>query len=85
MSFHMILAVFLLITSFFLFKINYFYCVVSLPLCISCLFSMLLNEDTVDIEKPDGISSLTFDVDEVSGLFLHPSIFSIMHSQDLHK
>ena len=29
----------------------------SLPLCSSCLFSMLLNEDIVDIEKPDGIYS----------------------------
>ena len=36
----------------------------SLPLYISCLFSMLLKEDIVDIEKPDGICSLTFDADE---------------------
>ena len=47
----------------------------------SCLFSMLLNEDIADIEKPDGICLLTFVVDEVSGLFLHPSIFSIIHSR----
>ena len=45
----------------------------------SCLFSMLLNENIVNIDKPDGICSLTFVVDEFSGLFLHPSI------QDLHK
>ena len=38
------------------------------------LFSMLVNEDIVDIEKPDGICSPTFAVDEFSGLFLHPSI-----------
>ena len=49
----------------------------SLPLYTSCLFPMLLHEDCVGIEKPDGISSLTFVVDEFSGLFLHPSIFSI--------
>ena len=40
---------------------------------------MLLNEDIVDIEKPDGICLLTFVVDEFSGLFLYPSIFSITH------
>ena len=53
----------------------------SIPLYTSCLFSMLLNEDIVDIEKPDGICSLTFVVDEFSGLFLHQSIFSIIHSR----
>ena len=42
---------------------------------------MLLNENIVDIEKPDGIYLLTFFVDEFSGLFLHPSIFSIKHSR----
>ena len=40
---------------------------------------MLLNEDIADVEKPDGICSLNFAVDEFSGLFLHPSIFSIIH------
>ena len=40
---------------------------------------MILNEDIV--EKPDGICSLTFVVDEFSGLLLHLSIFSIMHSR----
>ena len=40
---------------------------------------MLLNDDIVDIEKPDGICSLNFVVDELSGLFLHASIFSIKH------
>ena len=42
---------------------------------------MLLKDDTKDIEKPDGICLLTFVVDEFSGLFLHPSIFSIIHSR----
>ena len=42
---------------------------------------MLLNEDTVDIEKLNGICLLTFVVDEFSGLFLHPSIFAIIHSR----
>ena len=40
---------------------------------------MLLNDYIVDIEKPDGIFSPTFVVDEFLGLFLHPSIFSIKH------
>ena len=47
----------------------------SLPLHISCLSFILLYEDIVDIEKLDGICSLTFAVDEFSGLFLHPWIF----------
>ena len=42
---------------------------------------MLLNNDIVNIEKPDGIYSLTFVVDEFSGLFLLPSIFYIKHSR----
>ena len=49
----------------------------SLPLFRSCLFSMLLDEDIVDIEKPDGI----YLVNEFSGLFLHPSIFSVVLSR----
>ena len=52
-----------------------------LPPCTSCLFFMLLNKDIVDIKKPDGICSLTFVVDEFSGLFLHQSIFSIILSR----
>ena len=35
----------------------------SLALYTSCLFSMLLNDDIIDIEKPDGMCSLTFAVD----------------------
>ena len=42
---------------------------------------MLVNDSIVGIEKPDGICSLTFVVDEFSELFLHPSIFSIIHSR----
>ena len=53
----------------------------SLSLYTSCLFSIFLNEDIVDTEKPDGVSSLTFAVDEYSGLLLHPSIFSTIHSR----
>ena len=45
------------------------------------LFSMFLNSDIVDIEKLDGVFSFTFVVNELSGLFLHPSIFSIKHSR----
>ena len=42
---------------------------------------MSLNDNIVDIEKPDGICLPTFVVNELSGLFLHPSIFSIKHSR----
>ena len=79
----MMLAAPLLLVLFFYFEINYFHCVFmqSLPLYTSYLFSMRLNEDIVDIEKLDGICVLTFVVDEFSGLFLHPSIFSIKHGR----
>ena len=40
---------------------------------------MLRNDGIVDIEKYDEICLLTFVVDRYSGLFLHPSIFSIIH------
>ena len=52
-----------------------------LQLYTSCLFPTLLNEDIVDFEKTDGKILLTFVVDEFSGLSLHPSIFSIIHSR----
>ena len=42
---------------------------------------MILKEDIADIEKPDGICSLTFVVDEFLGLFFHPSIFSNIQSR----
>ena len=42
---------------------------------------MFLNDNIVDIEKADGICSPTFVGNEFSGLFLHPSIFSIKHSR----
>ena len=42
---------------------------------------MFITDDIVDNEKPDGICSLTFVVDEFSGLFFHPSIFPIIHSR----
>ena len=51
----------------------------SRPLYTSCLFFMSLNDDIVDIEKPDEICSLTFVLDELSGLFIYPSMFSIKH------
>ena len=53
----------------------------SLPLYRSCWFSIILKGDIVDIEKPDGICLVTFFVDEFSGLFLHLSIFNIIHSR----
>ena len=42
---------------------------------------MLLHDDIVELEKPEGICSLSFMLDEFSGLFLDPSIFSIKHSR----
>ena len=42
---------------------------------------MFLNDDIVDIEKPDGICSQKFIVDELPELILHPSVFSIKHSR----
>ena len=42
---------------------------------------MLLKEHIVDIEKPDGLCSFAFVVDELPGLFLHPSVFFITHSR----
>ena len=70
----------LLIKSFFFFlklssfraflRIHNFF-IQSLPMYKSCSLSMLLNEGIANIEKPDGICSLTFVVDE--------------YVQDLHK
>ena len=42
---------------------------------------MVLKEDIVDIEKPEGICSHNFVVDDILGLFLHHSIFSIINSR----
>ena len=42
---------------------------------------MLLYKDIIEREKPDGIYFHNFVVDESSGLFLHPSIFSIIYSR----
>ena len=75
---HMLCAAPLYSPVFFLKDSQNFF-IQSLPLYTSCLFSILLNEDIVDIKKFDEICSLTFFVDEFSGLFLHPSIFSIKH------
>ena len=49
----------------------------SLPLYTSYLFSLSLNYDIGDILKPGGICLSTSVVDDFSGLFLYPSIFSI--------
>ena len=53
----------------------------SLSLYTSCLFSMSLNDDIVDIEKHDEICSLTFVLGDFSVLFLHPSIFTVNDSR----
>ena len=42
---------------------------------------MSLYDDIVDIEKPDEICSLTFCVDNFSGIFLHTSVFYIKNSR----
>ena len=55
----------------------------SLPLYTLNLFSILSNDDIVDIEKLGEICSPTFVVGEFSRLFLLPSIFSIKHSRSL--
>ena len=53
----------------------------SLRLYTSCLFSLGLNDDIVDIEEPNGIWSPTFVVNDFSGLFLHLRICSIKDSR----
>ena len=45
---------------------------------------MPLNDNIVEIVKPDEIRSPTFIVHDFSELFLHPSIF-LSKIQDLHK
>ena len=88
MHFYIISTALLLVNSFFLFlkliiftacslKDSQKFFIQSLPLYMSSLFSMLLNENIADIEKPDGIYLLTFAANEISGLVLHPSVFSI--------
>ena len=42
---------------------------------------MFLNDDIVDIEKPDEIWALNFVVAKFLGLFLHSSIFFINYSR----
>ena len=73
------LKLIIVITYFLKDPQNFF--IQSLHLYTSCLCSMSLNDDIVDNEKPEAISSPAFVVDEISGLFLHPSIFSIIHSR----
>ena len=48
----------------------------SLPLYRFCLFSMLLNGDIVDIEKPGEICSPTFVVDDDSRLSINQYFLS---------
>ena len=50
----------------------------------SCLFSIFLNDDIVDIEQPDGMCSPTFVVNKFSGLLLHHQSV-LLKIQDLHK
>ena len=41
---------------------------------------MLLDDNIVEIEKPEGMCWPTFAVDKFSGLFILLSVFSIMYS-----
>ena len=92
LNFHITLAALLLITSFFVFLklIISVVCFLndsqnvlmqSLPTYTSYLFIHYSHDDIIAIEKLDGICSLTFVVDEFSGLLLHPAFFSIKHSR----
>ena len=67
------------ITFFLRYSQNFF--MQSLSLYTSYLFPMSLNNDVVDMEKPDGIRSFTFAVDDLSRLFFDTSIFSIRDSR----
>ena len=90
LHFHMIPAALLLITFFFFFlkliifivyflknskkKINY--------ATFTSIYIMPIFYDNIEgIENSDGICLLIFVVDEFSGLFLHPLIFSVIHSR----
>ena len=55
----------------------------SLSLYTSCIFSLVLNDDIVDTEKPDEICSPTSFVNDVDfpGICLQPSIFYIKDSK----
>ena len=92
LHFHMILAALLFIVSFFFLKLIIFiacslknsqtFYAIFTSVHIMIVFHASKWGVTVDIEKSDGISLLTFVVnDEVLGLFLHSSIFSIIHSR----
>ena len=52
----------------------------SLSLYTSCLFYMLLDDNIVEIEKPEGMCWPAFAVDKFSGLFILLSAFSITYS-----
>ena len=80
-----LIAAALLLRIFFILKLNIFpactlknlqnFFMKSLPL------HMLLNEDILDTEKPDGICSLTYRLSIILHLlFLHPKIFSDQYS-----
>ena len=80
------LAALLIITSFFFFLENLLFSLrdlLRIHKTFPCNLYLCIhhNEDIVDIEKPGGICSFTFVVDEILGLFLRPSVFSIIHSR----
>ena len=74
-SMFFILRLIIFIACFLKHSENFF--ILSFPLHTSSSTSMILNDDVVEIEKPDGICLSTVVVYEFSGFCLHPSIFSI--------
>ena len=55
----------------------------SSPLYIAYLFSMYLNENFVEIEKPDQMCLTIFLVHNLLRLYLHPTIFYIKNSKSV--
>ena len=49
------------------------------------LISMILNDDLVNIEKPDAICSPTFGLHEIFKTIFTPISLFLLNIQDLHK
>ena len=49
----------------------------------TCLFFISLIDNIADIERPDEIFLSTFVLDNISGLFLQPSIFLLKSQKEL--
>ena len=64
-------------------KDSQFFFMESLPLHTSCLFSMSLNDEFLDIDKHDGICSLPSQIIFQDYFYIHQSL--LLKIQDLHK